>query len=64
MKLQSILSTFSFTVEIILFVLTGILLTPEYYGYAFITLMCAIGVALYTGKVIEINAVEKYKENE
>lgn len=64
MNIPSIAIVFLFATEIILFIVTGMLLQLGSYGYAVIIFMGAMGVALYTGKAIEINAVEKYKENE
>lgn len=62
MNFQTIVIAFLFAMEIILFVITGMLLQAGSYGNSVIFLMGAMVTALYTGKAIEINAVEKYKE--
>lgn len=54
--------TIGFAAEIIFFVLAGIYLANDRWGYSLIALFFAIIIARYVGKEIEKDAIEKYKK--
>jgi len=60
--MSKIKMTILFTAEIVLFVLTGMYLAVGNYGTAVISLIFAVIVAGYVGKLIAKQAVEEYKK--
>ena len=53
--------TIGFTAEIIFFVSVGGFIANALWAYAFLSLVFAMIFAGYTGKLIEKDAIEKYK---
>lgn len=56
--------TLGFAGEIIFFVLTGMYLMLESYAWALVALLFAMITAGYVGKLIERDAIERYKKGE
>lgn len=56
--------TLGYAAEIVFFVLTGIYLANDRWGYALIAVIFATIMAGAVGKLIEKDAVEKYKKGE
>ena len=61
---STIKTTIFFTLEVLLFVLTGILIAIGSYGKAAIAFIFAGLLAGYVGKLIERNTIERYKKEE
>lgn len=53
-----------FTGEIVFFVLTGMFLANKHYPYVIISLILAMVIGGYVGKLIEKDAIQRYKEGE
>jgi len=53
--------TIGFTAEIVFFALTGVYLAQGDYGYSIIAIIFAMMIAGYVGKLIEKDAIERYK---
>lgn len=61
---MNLLISIGFTLEWILFVVSGVTLAQGNYLSAFVIFLLALGLSLGVGKAIENEAVKKYLEEE